>query len=68
MAEASHTGKLETRTWVLEAETELRFDVSTEHTLTVVVSSVLLRAPLVHTRFGAQASRHCFEAGLNIRL
>lgn len=30
--------KVETRTWVLQAETELRFDVSSEHTLTVVVS------------------------------
>lgn len=68
MAEASHTGNLETRTWVLEAETELRFDVSTEHTLTVVVSSVLLQAPLEHTRFGAQDSRYCFEAGLTIRI
>lgn len=32
------TAKVETRTWVLQAETELRFDVSAEHTLTVVVS------------------------------
>lgn len=30
--------KAETKTWVLQAETELRFDVSAEHTLTVVVS------------------------------
>lgn len=68
MAAASHTGKLETRTWVLEAETELRFDVSTEHTLTVVVSSVLLRVPRENTRFGSQASRYFFEAGLTICL
>ena len=33
------TTKVETRTWVLQAETELRFDVSAEHTLTVVVSA-----------------------------
>lgn len=35
---ASAVTKVETRTWVLQAETELRFDVSAEHTLTVVVS------------------------------
>jgi len=35
---ATGTAKVETRTWVLQAETELRFDVSAEHTLTVVVS------------------------------
>lgn len=29
--------KAETKTWVLQAETELRFDVSAEHTLTVVL-------------------------------
>lgn len=34
---AAAAAKVETRTWVLEAETELRFDVSAEHTLTVVV-------------------------------
>ena len=38
MTAPSQTGELETRTWVLEAETELRFDVASEHTLTVVVS------------------------------
>lgn len=41
---ASAAAKVETRTWVLQAETELRFDVSAEHTLTVVVS---LRRPWV---------------------
>lgn len=35
---AAGAGKVETRKWVLQAETELRFDVSAEHTLTVVVS------------------------------
>ncbi|CAM9682875.1 unnamed protein product [Ectocarpus sp. 6 AP-2014] len=34
---ASAAAKVETRTWVLQAETELRFDVSAEHTLTVVL-------------------------------
>lgn len=37
MAAPSAAAKSETRTWVLQAETELRFDVSSEHTLTVVV-------------------------------
>lgn len=37
-AAAGAGGKVETRKWVLQAETELRFDVSAEHTLTVVVS------------------------------
>lgn len=39
---ATAAAKVQTRTWVLEAETELRFDVSAEHTLTVVVSSSTL--------------------------
>lgn len=38
-AAATAAAKVETRTWVLQAETELRFDVSAEHTLTVVVST-----------------------------
>ena len=37
-AAAAGARKVETRKWVLQAETELRFDVSAEHTLTVVVS------------------------------
>lgn len=41
MAAPSAAAKSETRTWVLQAETELRFDVSSEHTLTVVVRECL---------------------------
>ena len=37
MATPSAAAKSQTRVWVLQAETELRFDVSSEHTLTVVV-------------------------------
>lgn len=43
MATSAPTAKVETRTWVLQAETELRFDVSAEHTLTVVVSFIVYR-------------------------
>eukprot|EP00904_Undaria_pinnatifida_P010268 jgi/Undpi1/6371/HiC_scaffold_20.g08852.m1 len=37
MATPSAAAKSQTRVWVLQAETELRFDVSAEHTLTVVL-------------------------------